>query len=220
VGRGSGGAQPDPAARFQGGVYPGATVDIPAGQPSVTVSITLAAQADPPADLFARLVLSSPVGCSLAPGRDVWPFDLKGSVVVTDAILALDVPVTRWAKDAAAQHAYTINVLRTGNTAVSCSATLAVAGTGANPLLAGDFVGGLLSTTVSFAAGDTLKSFTVTTAAAAAAASDETGQVSLSAPTGCKIDPTAASVAVVIPHAIIIPPACCRRSTPTPTSRA
>jgi hypothetical protein len=110
---------PIPAARFQGGVYPGATVDIPAGQASVTVSITLAALADPPADLFASLVLSSPVGCSLAPGRDVWPFDLTARVVVTDAILALDVPVTRWAKDAAAQHSYTINVLRTGNTAVS-----------------------------------------------------------------------------------------------------
>jgi hypothetical protein len=199
-------ANPIPASSFQGGVYPGATVDIPAGQASITLSITLAAQADPPADLFARLVLSSPVGCSLAPGRDVWPFDLHGSVVPTDAVLALDVPTTRWAKDAAAQHAYTINVLRTGNTTVACSATIAVTGTGANPLLAGDFVGGLLSTTVSFLAGDTLKSFTVTTAAAAAAASDETGQVALSAPTGCKVNPTLGVVAVVIPHAVIVTP--------------
>jgi hypothetical protein len=199
-------ASPIPASRFDGGAYPGGTVTIPAGQPSVTLSITLAASADPPADLFASLALSSPVGCDLAPGRAVWPFKLKGSIVVADAILALDVPDTTFDRDASAQHVYAINVLRTGNLAVSCSATLALAGTGAHPMTAGDFVGGLLSTTVSFAPGDTSVPFTVTTAALAAPAADLTGQVSLSAPTGCKIDPTGASVAVNIPHAIIRPP--------------
>lgn len=197
---------PITADRFQGGVYPGATVDIPAGQQSVTVGLTLAALADPPASLFGLLVLSAPVGCQISTGHGAWPFDLKGSIVAADAILAVDVPITRWTKDAAALSQFTINVLRTGNTTVSCSATLAVAGTGTVPMVGADFVGGLLSTTVNFNPGDTLVPLTVTLPAGAAPASDHTGQVSLSAPTGCKIDPTAASVAVVIPHALIVNP--------------
>ena len=59
--------------------------------------------------------------------------------------------------------AFTFTVTRTGSTTGASTASYAVAGSGADPATAADFTGGVFPTgTVSFAAGETTKTITVT----------------------------------------------------------
>ncbi|WP_159351486.1 Calx-beta domain-containing protein [Roseomonas harenae] len=77
---------------------------------------------------------------------------------------------------------FTYTVTRSGDTSGASSASWSVMGSGSNPAGASDFVGGLPSGTVSFAAGETSKTITVTVAADAEIEQDETFTLTLSSP--------------------------------------
>jgi hypothetical protein len=79
-------------------------------------------------------------------------------------------------------------VTRTGAITGASSVAWAVAGTGANPANAADFVGGALpSGAVLFAAGETSKTITVNVAGDTGVESNENFLVTLSTPSGCTI---------------------------------
>lgn len=81
--------------------------------------------------------------------------------------------------------AYTITVRRGGNTSGSNTVAVAVSGTGITPANAADFQGGVFpSGTLSFAAGETTKTFTANVNGDTSAESDETFKFTLSAPSG------------------------------------
>ena len=78
---------------------------------------------------------------------------------------------------------FTFTVTRTGDTSSANSVSWSLAGSGANPASASDFVGGALpSGTVSFAAGETSKTITVNVSGDTVVESDEGFTVTLSNP--------------------------------------
>ena len=84
--------------------------------------------------------------------------------------------------------AVTWTITRGGRTDVACSVSWAVAGTGANPVDASDFAGGVLpSGTVSFAAGETSKTVTVNVAGDTTVEPDEAYTLALSNAVNCAI---------------------------------
>lgn len=81
--------------------------------------------------------------------------------------------------------AYAITIRRGGNTSGTNTVTATVSGIGIAPANASDFVGGSFPTSVlSFASGDTTKTFTVNVQGDTAAEFNETFKVALSAPSG------------------------------------
>ena len=78
---------------------------------------------------------------------------------------------------------FTFTITRTGDTGSAHSVSWSLAGSGANPASASDFVGNVLpSGTVSFAAGETSKTITVNVAGDTVVESDEGFTVTLSNP--------------------------------------
>ena len=84
--------------------------------------------------------------------------------------------------------AFTFTVTRSGTTTAASSATYTVTGTGTNPANAADFGGAFPTGTVNFAAGETSQTITIDVTADATVESDETFNVTLSAPTGATLD--------------------------------
>ena len=94
---------------------------------------------------------------------------------------------------------FTFTVTRSGNTTGLSSVTYTVAGSGANPANATDFIGGALTTgTVSFAAGETSKLITVNVAGDTTAEANEGFTVTLSAPSAGTTIATAAATGTIV----------------------
>jgi hypothetical protein len=196
-----------PAAYF-GGSYPTGPVHFVDGQGQQTCIISVPPGPDLAADTFAHIVLSGFVNCTPGPVTDV-TIRAPGAVATPDYVVSVTMPIVVLTRDDLIDEAYSVVVTRVradGDYSQACSVQLVLTGSGAHPIQGSDLTGGLLNTTVNFGAGDTEKDFTITVKAGADPTTDLTGDVAISAPSGCKISPTAASVAVKIPQASIISP--------------
>src|SRR4051812_20987683 len=198
---------PMPASTFVGGAYPSGTVTIPAGQTSGTGSFQTAAGLRPSVDQFATLALLNPSGCTLGTPV-VATLRLPGQPIPVQDQLSVTCPDTSWPVDAAS-HGHAVTVVRTnslGTYLAGTQVTVKLTGTGGNPIVAADISGGLLNSTVTFAAGETSRPFTITTLPGTAPASDKTGRVAVSAPVGGQLAASGTFVDVAIPHAVVNPP--------------
>ena len=94
---------------------------------------------------------------------------------------------------------FTFTVTRSGNTTGLSSVTYTVAGSGANPANATDFIGGALPTgTVSFAAGETSKPITINVAGDTTVEANEGFTVTLSEPSAGTTITTAAATGTIV----------------------
>ncbi|MDP3876477.1 MAG: Calx-beta domain-containing protein [Methylobacter sp.] len=114
-----------------------------------------------------------------------------GTIVDDDATLpALSIAALNFpaAEGNSGATAYTFTVTRAGNLKGASSATWTVTGSGANPANAADFVGGVLTGTVSFAAGEATQTVTVNVKGDTKVELDEGFTITLSDPIGAILD--------------------------------
>ena len=162
-------------ADFVGGSLPFGMVSFAAGQTSRTITVNVAGDTTVEASEAFTVTLSSPsAGATLGTAT-------AGSIIVNDdARLSIAATDARQAEGRGGITAFTFTVTRTGSTAGTSSAIWAVSGT----MVSGaDFAGGTLPAgTVTFAAGETSKTFTVGVTGDLLAELDETFTVCLSNP--------------------------------------
>lgn len=175
------GANPANAADFVGGVLPSGTVNFAAGASTATITVNVAGDSAVETDESFTVTLSSPVNATLgatAGTGTITNDDSASAPVLSFSTTSLSTPE---GNTGTTNFVYT--VLRTGDTTGTSSASWAVTGSGGNPAVAADFVGGVLpSGTVSFAPGDTSKTITVAVAGDSAIETDEAFTVTLSSP--------------------------------------
>jgi len=165
------------AADF-GGTLPTGTVSFAAGETSKLVTINVRGDRTLEGNDVFRVTLSAP-----STGTTLGTSTATGIIRNDDAQLAIAATSADKVEGDAGTTAYTFTVTRTGNTALTHSATWAVTGNGANAADAADFAGGVLASgTVDFAAGQLTKVITVNVAGDTAFEDDEGFRVTLGAP--------------------------------------
>jgi len=153
---------PANAADFQGGVLPNGTLNFAAGETSRLITIFAQGDTDVEPDEMFSLLLSSPtggatIGSNFAGGRILT--DEGASITLSGAPLST-------LEGNAGSTPFTFTATRSGDLTIAASATWTVTGSG-GPFFGAvatddDFTGGLLpSGIVSFAVGETSKTFTV-----------------------------------------------------------
>jgi Ca2+-binding RTX toxin-like protein len=169
------GGTPVDAADFLGGTLPGGTVTFMPGELSRLVTFGIQGDTIFEGEEQFNVSLSAPgAGGALSPTGS----SMTMAILNDDQAATLTLsPITAVTEGNAGATPVTVTITRSGNTALAASATWSVSGavTGA------DFVGGSLPTgTVSFAAGETVKTITFDVAGDAAVESDESFSVTLS----------------------------------------
>ncbi|MFO1163211.1 MAG: Calx-beta domain-containing protein [Reyranellaceae bacterium] len=167
------------AADFTGGVLPTGTVSFAIGETSKTITVAVAGDTQLEADeTFVVNVTSASsgvvVGSFLAQATILNDDTLSASISALSAIKA---------EGQAGPTSFTFTVALSGAAAAIETINWVVSGSGANPANAADFAGGVLpSGTVTFAAGESSKTITVSVASDNAVETDEGFTVSLSNP--------------------------------------
>ncbi|MDF3015918.1 MAG: alkaline phosphatase, partial [Thermomicrobiales bacterium] len=176
---------------FEGGDLPSGDADFGVGDTSIPASFVLAAGAPPPVVLSGRIVLENPITCEIASDRTEIEFTIAAAEIVEeDAIVGLDVDFTELDRDPTNPLVCAFDVVRSGDTAGTCSVQWRVEGTGSAPVVAADFQGGVLpSGTENFSAAELVETTSFSLAAGADPATRKTGRIVLHTPVDCKIDP-------------------------------
>jgi len=160
AGAGGGGTMPAAASDFAGGVLPGGTVVIAAGQSSQMITVAVAADATIELNERFAVTLSSPIL-----GAVITTATAEDVILNDDASLSIAPAAASKDEGNTGSTAFTFTVTRTGASTGAASAKWSVAGSGAAAASATDFAGGALpGGTVSFAAGETSRTITVNVA--------------------------------------------------------
>jgi Ca2+-binding RTX toxin-like protein len=186
------------ASDFVGGVLPSGTVSFAAGETSKIIAVNVTGDTAVEADEDFTVTLSGASGATLGIATANGVIRNDDVLPPVLAVAALDADKS---EGQSGSTSFTFTVTRTGDTTGSSSANWAVSGT-AN---AADFAGGVLpSGIVSFAAGETSKTITVTVAGDAAVEGDEGFTVTLSGATGATLGTATANG--VIRNDDVLPP--------------
>jgi hypothetical protein len=173
----------------------------------------------PGADQFATLALLNPSGCTLGSPVSA-SLRLPGKVIPAQDQVSVACPDTSWTVDAAT-HDHLVTVTRSNSPRHLPRRIAGDAGArrdGRQPIVAADISGGLLNTTVVFAAGETSKPYTDHHAGGHRPDGRQDGRVAISAPVGGQL----AATGTRWTSRSRTPSSCrrrasCRRSTPTRT---
>jgi Calx-beta domain len=149
-----------------------------AGETSKTVAVPVLGDTVPEADEAFSLVLSAPSGATLSDSSGA------GTIVTDDAPAYLAVNDITTAEGAGGSHAATFTVTRTGNTAVAASVKYATSS--ATATAASDYTT-LPLTTLSFAAGQTSRTVSVSVLGDTVVEGAETFRLLLSSPSGATL---------------------------------
>jgi Ca2+-binding RTX toxin-like protein len=176
------GSGPSPAdAGDFGGVLPRGTVTFAPGETSKTITVRVTGDQAVEANETFTLTLSAPsTGTVIGTGTTTTTIQ-NDDVAVPGPSLAMSGPVSLL-EGSNGGTAFTFTVTRSGDVSGASSASWAVAGTGTSAADAADFGGTLPRGTVTFAAGETSKTITVSVTADAVVEGDETFTVTLSSP--------------------------------------
>lgn len=189
------GVNPADASDFAGGALPSGSVSFAAGETSRTITVSVSADAVIESDETFAVTLSAPIGATLGAARSA-----VGTIRNDDfpAVAITAVAADTVEGTGSGSTAFTFTISRQPGFAGESTVAWAVAGSGANPANAADFAGGVLpSGSVSFAAGETTKTITVSVAADAIAEFDETFAVRLSSVTNAAIGPASSAVGTI-----------------------
>ena len=149
------GANPTNAADF-GSSFPSGTVSFAAGENSKTLTVLVSGDTAIEKNEGFLVTLSNPsVGSTLVTTTSL------GTIVNDDASLSITASAADKSEGQTGTVAFTFSVARAGDTSSSATVAYVVSGRGANPTDAADFGGFFPTGTVSFAAGEALKTFTV-----------------------------------------------------------
>jgi Tol biopolymer transport system component len=169
---------PATGADFVGGALPAGTLTFAAGETTKQIIVNVQGDQTVEADEGFVVRLSNPSGLAT-----ITTATAEGTIRNDDARLAIAATDAVKAEGNSGTTPFTFTATRVGDLSVAHSATWAVTGSGANPAEAADFVGGALpSGTVTFAAGDRVRTITVNVAGDVAAEANESFIVTLSAP--------------------------------------
>ena len=196
------GANPANAADFTGGVLPSGTISFAAGETVKTITVNVAGDTtvEPDEGFTVSLVSLNTPATSTVIGTAA----ATGVILNDDASTTLSIAASsaNKAEGNSGSTPFTFTVTRSGNTTIVGSANWVVSGSGANPANAADFTGGVLpSGTISFAAGETVKTITVNVAGDTTVEPDEgftVSLVSLNTPATSTVIGTAAATGVIL----------------------
>ena len=161
---------------FTGGVLPSGVVTFSSGETSKTITVQVVGDNTNEFNESFAVSLSN-----ASAGAAIGTASAQGVIFNDDARLNLAATPVAKPEGNTGSTAYTFTAARLGYLDQQSTANWAVAGSGTNPAVAADFVGGVLPTgTVSFAAGETSKTITVLVAGDSVVESDEGFTVSLS----------------------------------------
>ncbi|MGD9886304.1 MAG: malectin domain-containing carbohydrate-binding protein, partial [Reyranella sp.] len=187
------GSAPANAADFAGGVLPAGSVSFAAGETSKTITVNVAGDSAVEASEGFTPILSSP-----SSGLAIGTASATGTIVNDDASVSVAAQSALKAEGNGGGTAFTFTVTRTGDASGSATVSYAVAGTGSAPANAADFAGGVLPAgIVSFAAGETSKTITVSVAADSVVEANEGFTVTLSSPVGGTIGTASATGSIL-----------------------
>ncbi|WP_428664107.1 beta strand repeat-containing protein [Reyranella sp.] len=163
-------------ADFSGGVLPAGTVAFAAGETSKTIMVGVAGDSTVEANQSFRVSLSSP-----SAGTIISTSSAIGTILNDDAGFAIKAVSADAVEGAAGTtKPFTFSITRTGDTTVARSVGWTVGGAA---VTGADFAGGVLPAgTANFAAGETLKTISLSVAGNSVAEADEKFTVTLSNP--------------------------------------
>jgi hypothetical protein len=172
------GANPATANDFVGNTIPTGIVTFAAGETSKTVTVNVQGDTVIESNEGFTVTLSNPVGSVV-----IATASASGTIQNDDASVSIAAADTTKAEGNSGTTAFTFTLTLTGDTSIAHTVGWSVAGSGANPANAADFVGGALPTgSVSFAAGETSKTVTVNVQGDSAVESTEGFVVTLANP--------------------------------------
>ena len=187
------GANPANAADF-GGTLPSGTVSFAAGETTKTVTIDVVGDSTAESDEGFLVTLSNASG-----GATITTATATGTIQNDDVItLAIAAASATKAEGNSGTTPFTFTVTRAGDTSGATTVTYAVTGAGVNAANAADFGGTLPSGTVSFAAGETLKTVTIDVVGDSTAEPDEGFLVTLSNASGGATITTASATGSIV----------------------
>lgn len=186
------GANPADAADF-GGTLPSGTVSFAAGETSKTLTVLVSGDALVERNEGFLVTLSNP-----SDGNALATATALATIVNDDTSLSIAATDAAKAEGQAGTKSFTFTVTRTGVTTGSTVVAYAVSGRGTNPADAADFGGSFASGTVSFAAGETVKTVSVLVSGDTAVERNEGFRVVLSNPSAGTTLETTTAVGTII----------------------
>jgi Ca2+-binding RTX toxin-like protein len=181
----------DPAD-FQNGALPTGTLTIRAGQTTGTVMVPVRGDlVDELNDTF-QVTLSNPIGVAV-----LGTSTATSTILNDDKVVSIAGPVAGVAEGNAGTSAHTFTVSLSSAATVATTVAWAVTGSGVDQANAEDFGVALPSGTVTFAVGETTKTFTVDVAGDLAFEGNETFTVSLGATPGLRLGTASATSTIV-----------------------
>jgi len=183
-------ATPADADDFASGVLSSGTVTFAAGEAIRTVIVDVEGDSVIESNDGFAVELSAP-----SPGLTIVTATAGATIANDDATISIAATGAAKTEGNAGATAYTFVISRSGDLSVAHSVAWGVAGSGASPATASDFVGGAVPTaSVTFAVGETAKVVTVSVQGDTAAEADEGFTVTLASPSpGATIDTAAAT---------------------------
>jgi Ca2+-binding RTX toxin-like protein len=194
------------AADFAGGVLPGGVVSFAAGETSKTITVNVAGDLVVEGDEAFSVTLSSPSNGTTLASPSTSGTIRNDDAAVAGPSLALSGPASV-SEGNTGGTALIYTVTRSGDTSGSSTASWALTGRGSNPADALDFVGGLASGSVTFAAGETSKTISITIAGDVAVESDEGFTLALSSPSAGTTISSGAVLGTIINDDVPVTPA-------------
>jgi VCBS repeat-containing protein len=188
---------------FVGGVLPSGVVSFAAGETSKTITFQVAGDTAVEGNEVFTVSLS---GFSAGASQG---FGSAGSFTIVNddgTILTLGTSAPSLAEGNAGNTSFAFTVTRTGDTSTTVSASWSVAGNGAQPADAADFVGGVLpSGTVNFLAGETSKTIVVDVVGDTVSELNEEFTLTLSNPSVGAALGTATAARIILNDDIVAP---------------
>jgi len=186
------GPTPATADDFAGGVFPSGSLSFAAGEISKTITVNVAG------DLAVEQNEGFAVTLSSAVGSQIESSTAAGTIINDDASLAISATSAILAEGDSGSTAFLFTVTRTGSTTAAAAVAWAVTGSGANPTTADDYTGGVLpSGTVMFAAGEQMKTISVSVQGDTIVESDEGFTITLANASGGSIDVATANGTII-----------------------
>ncbi len=177
------GTNPSITSDFVGGVLPSGIITFAAGETSKTITVLIVGDTTVESDEGFTLTLSNASGSAI-----ITTSSANGLIQNDDTALSVVAGDASKAEGNTGSTAYTFVVSRTGNTSGSTTVNYAITGSGTNPSIASDFVGGVLpSGIITFAAGETSKTITVLIVGDTTVESDEGFTLTLSNASGSTV---------------------------------
>lgn len=171
------GAHPADGADFLGGALPSGTLTLPAGQASVTLTINVLGDVLAEFDEGFTVTLSNP-----SPGVSITQSTASGTIEADDVVFSVAGPAAQQEGGSGDTTYFDFVVTRSGKLSGSQTINWSVAGLGAHPTSADDFVA--TSGSVVFAANETSKTIRVEVTGDYRAEADETFRLTINSSDG------------------------------------